>query len=136
MPPFLLCKDNTFLSEMQIWIFGADVGRGAVMAKNCDKVGWGIWSERRWFAPHYNAHLRGITDSVTACVAIILTTIPPLSTAVLLKQLRPRQKLLHARLAKLFEALSGLLHGAFALGVAFRVELVGVTHHLLLHRFG
>ena len=78
----------------------------------------------------------GITDSVTACVAIILTTIPPLSPAVLLKQLRPSQKLPHARLAKLFEALSRLLHGAFALGVAFRVELVGVTHHLLLHRFG
>ena len=77
-----------------------------------------------------------ITDSVTACVAIILTTVPPLSTAVLLKQLRPRQKLLHARFAKLFKALSRLLYGAFALGVAFRVELVGVTHHLLLHRFG
>ena len=61
MPPFLLCKDNTFLSEMQIQIFRADVGRGAVMAKNCDKVGWGIWSERRWFAPHYNAPVGGHT---------------------------------------------------------------------------
>ena len=41
MPPFLLCKDNTFLSEMQIAIFRADDGMWGTMAKNCDKVGWG-----------------------------------------------------------------------------------------------
>ena len=35
MPPFLLCKDNTFLSEMQIPIFRAGEGMGASCAKNC-----------------------------------------------------------------------------------------------------
>ena len=40
-PPFLLCKDNTFLGEMQIAIFRADDGMWGTMAKNCDKVGWG-----------------------------------------------------------------------------------------------
>ena len=35
MPPFLLCKDNTFLSEMQIAIFRADGGVYASCAKNC-----------------------------------------------------------------------------------------------------
>ena len=33
-PPFLLCKDNTFLSEMQILIFGAGWGRRTSFAKN------------------------------------------------------------------------------------------------------
>ena len=32
-PPFLLCKDNTFLSEMQIPIFGAGWGNRTSFAK-------------------------------------------------------------------------------------------------------
>ena len=55
MPPFLLCKDNTFLSEMQIPFFRADDGSGAREAKNC--YIWGVairWREgriSRFFCP-------------------------------------------------------------------------------------
>lgn len=38
MPPFLLCKDNTFLGEMQIPFFRADKERGTTEAKNCNKT--------------------------------------------------------------------------------------------------
>ena len=41
MPPFLHCKDNVFFSEIQIPFFRANVGMGASMAKNCDKLGVG-----------------------------------------------------------------------------------------------
>ena len=34
IPPFLLCKVNTFLSEMQIVIFGVRAGRWVRFAKN------------------------------------------------------------------------------------------------------
>ena len=40
IPPFLLCKDNTFLSEIQIRIFRVDVCGEARCAKNCDILGW------------------------------------------------------------------------------------------------
>ena len=41
MPPFLHCKDNVFFSEIQIPFFRVNVGMGAGMAKNCDKLGVG-----------------------------------------------------------------------------------------------
>ena len=47
MPPFLLCKDNTFFSEMQIPILRSTRGGGASKAKNCDKLGWGK-EMKRW----------------------------------------------------------------------------------------
>jgi hypothetical protein len=40
-PPFLLCKDNIFFSEIQIAVFCPIEGGKARMAKNCNKVGWG-----------------------------------------------------------------------------------------------
>ena len=40
MPLFLLCKDNTFWSEMQIAFSGADAGSGASCAKNCYILGY------------------------------------------------------------------------------------------------
>ena len=40
IPPFLLCKDNTFLSEIQIRIFWVDVWVEARCAKNCDILWW------------------------------------------------------------------------------------------------
>ena len=36
MPPFLLCKDNTIFSEIQIPFLKSTWGSGASMAKNCD----------------------------------------------------------------------------------------------------
>ena len=38
-PPFLLCKDNTFFSEIQILIFRATIASGVKFVKNCNKLG-------------------------------------------------------------------------------------------------
>ena len=42
MPLFLLCKDNTFLSEMQIAIFRVEGGDGAKEVRICYIGGWWI----------------------------------------------------------------------------------------------
>ena len=38
-PPFLLCKDNTFFSEIQILIFRATIASGVKFVKNCNNLG-------------------------------------------------------------------------------------------------
>ena len=42
MPLFLHCKDNTFLSEMQIAIFWVEGGDGAKEVRFCYIGGWWI----------------------------------------------------------------------------------------------